>query len=144
MTNKILMPRRPVNGGKEVKPMTSTYQIESVTIYAFTGEEAIEISQADEDYRPFDDNGGATDGPSWLVDESEWPYDLPVENILSLSHPLGGYRLDGYNAAMQEAFQSAGIGRWMGHQSMEYALFIATDKQLAALEAALAELVVEK
>lgn len=126
--------------------MTSTtYEITSTTFYAFTSEEALEISQADPDFRPFDDNGGETDGPSYLVELSEWPVGLPVENILSLVRPHDGYRLDGYTREMQDVFKEVlGNTRWMGHQSGGYALFLASDKQLAALEAVLAELETEE
>lgn len=125
--------------------MTSTaFEITEATFYAFANEEALQISQADPDFRPFDDNGSETDGPSYLVEVEEWPLELPVENILSLAHPVDGYRLDGYTAEMQPTFQRILFGhRWMGHQSGGYALFNASSKQLAALEAALGELETE-
>lgn len=93
--------------------------------------------------RPFDDNGGDTDGPSYFleaVDLREGSYGVEIPETFGPKGDIEGYRMEGYDHTMLPAFKSAGIRRWIGNHILKNALFIATEDQLAALEAALAEL----
>jgi hypothetical protein len=92
--------------------------------------DAIEASQIvfNEGRSPFEDNGGDTDGPSFLVEAvtlREGGYgDVIVPETIAPRQDRAGYRLDGYKSSMAPYFKKNKIASWMGNDDQGMALFI--------------------
>ena len=85
---------------------------------------------------PFDDNGGDTDGPSYLLEAvtlREGGYDVIVPETIAPRQDIKGYRLDGYKSSMSEYFKRNKINTWMGNDSQQMALFVAADYKVDKL-----------
>jgi hypothetical protein len=100
--------------------------------------DAVEASQLSKGSSPFDDNGDATDGPSFLLEavvlrEGGYGENVIVPETIAPRQDLEGYKLDGYKSSMVDYFKKHKIATWMGNDSLGIALFVATDKKVDEL-----------
>ena len=122
-----------------------TIEITATTLVAFTPDEAVELNFTEGN--PFDDNGGETDGPSYLLEEApllEGNYCVEVPETLAPRLAVDGYKLENIrfpvSISVETILEQAGITLWMYSTSQRFCFFVATERQAELVEAAYKEI----